>query len=957
MDNERADHSAQQTLIESDVGRCNRIRVAEPEAGLKGRPTGNLYGLHLCPSAVGVEDSTYANAYSENSMRNPLGNCNQVLQFGDTLMLVTYAFQDKKGVMMVENAHAGGANSCYGLRVVQGHARTEQWAAQHCLGLSCVEKERDVDWESQCQITDEEERFCGVGSGSAASALEKSGQADSHRALNTAMPSLPSVPLHVPLNAAWQIRGLQQMKKAFVGPIGNTIAKRHNVVAASHLNTGVGMVRRGKAQSKEAVVGGPTRRSTRPTAGQGGAIAQLERVGKAVETPHRLRKPQVVLSGDESINPMAPTARRGRKAPCSARTASQAQDECAYTSTGAEDSGSRFGLQTDGSQLPSFVGTQSLRDYEQSRTGVKHVSTEGLSSTTQDRVSGSSTEVHHPSGSFPDTSRGKNVARKQRLGGNSGRNLSVVPEADNFQESDTDGGNDGREEVRDGGDPFDDSPADRWGNEQHSQHWSDDEQNTLPSPVIRSDDETDTQRDVHLNFFGGEWWSLRSLNTNTHQSDDALSPLSSPSAKSVTQTQPLPRATSKQPAQQRQHPSQEGLPSRPPHNFRSQSVCGPPVPSRLPSSRQGVSLQPTVTSRRSEQVQSNVPQQGVSWNREPSRPPTPGLSHSLSPAASRRTTDRQAIGVRRSGIHETCQVNQEPGIDYDVLGRHHSFNSCRRSPSPTYLRDDRRPSKKIRPDATSSDQQLAAEEMMDVDGAGAKSGKCGRPGHSRSTVVPKPTTLAFYPPLWMKLLDDAKARMRLHVATEEPFLRLETAVDGQCSEIIIELVVKYQEDGSELEAGFYPQHKRSMARMLFNDTQTFRSEIKKLAARIVPIEYNLSAPKSATTEHERLEAVKQKAATFLEGAKFLRGECDSLVHSVLSTYERHGFPKAESLNVGELEDSYKRLLVLMDTVALDTYHGPKLTAMLEDWAQTGMTGFTVKDPIPVKQGDWEVILD
>ncbi|KIK17530.1 hypothetical protein PISMIDRAFT_111191 [Pisolithus microcarpus 441] len=248
-------------------------------------------------------------------------------------------------------------------------------------------------------------------------------------------------------------------------------------------------------------------------------------------------------------------------------------------------------------------------------------------------------------------------------------------------------------------------------------------------------------------------------------------------------------------------------------------------------------------------------------------------------------------------------------------------------------------------------------------------------------------TLVFYPPLWMKLLDEAKARIWLHITTEEPFLRLETAVNGQCSEIIIELVVKYQEDSSELEAGFYPQHKRSMAWMLFNDTQTFRSEIKKLAARIVPIEYNLSAPKSAMTEREQLEAVKQKAAAFLEGAKFLRGECDSLgrasnfahsalrniclavyysnsvkslrqyvelqhfvpykalalvaaiVHSILSTYERHGFSKVELLNVGELEDSYQRLLVLMDTVALNMYHGPKLTAMLEDWVQTGMSVF------------------
>ncbi|KIK13879.1 hypothetical protein PISMIDRAFT_118031, partial [Pisolithus microcarpus 441] len=274
----------------------------------------------------------------------------------------------------------------------------------------------------------------------------------------------------------------------------------------------------------------------------------------------------------------------------------------------------------------------------------------------------------------------------------------------------------------------------------------------------------------------------------------------------------------------------------------------PPVPSKLPSSQQGVSLQPTVTSHHSEQVKSNVPQQGASWNHEPSQPPTPGLSHSLSPAASRCTTDRQAISVQRSGIHETHQVNQEvfsilllitsattiihqPGIDYDVLGWHHSFNSHRRSPSPTYLRDvcdshasqDHHPSKKIHPDTTSPDQQSAAEEMMDVDNAGAKSVKCEHLGCSRSTVIPKPTMLVFYPPLWMKLLDKAKARIWLHVATEEPFLRLETAVDGQCSEIIIELVVKYQEDSSELEA-----------------------------------------------------AVKQKAAVFLEGAKLLRGECDSL---------------------------------------------------------------------------------
>ncbi|KAI6016999.1 hypothetical protein BKA83DRAFT_4128671 [Pisolithus microcarpus] len=585
-----------------------------------------------------------------------------------------------------------------------------------------------------------------------------------------------------------------------------------------------------------------------------------------------------------------------------ARTTSQAQDQHTYMSSGAEGSSSCFGLRTDGSQQPSFVGMQSLQDYEQSHTSSVHVSTGGLSSMTQGCDSGP-TENRRRIGSFPNTSRGKAVAGRQRLDRRSGGNLSAVPEADNSQESDTNGGNGGREDVQDSGDLFDNSQVDRSNTEQYSeQRWSDNKQNALPSP----------------------------------------------------ETQPLPGTTSKHPTQQRQHPvqsvpSQGGLPSRLPRNSHSQSVREQHALPRLPSSRGGVSLRLAATSHQSEQVRSNMPQLNVSQNRERSRTPTPVLLRSSSPVVSHHTPGRQAVGARRDGIHETREANQEPGIDYDVL-----------------------------------------EELMDVDNAKANSGKGSvHLGRARNTVIVKPTTLAFYPPLWTKLLDEAKARIRLYVATEEPFLRLETAVDGQCSEEIIELVVKYQEDQSELEAGFYPQYKRSMARMLFNDTQTFRSEIKKVAVRIVPIEYNLSAPKSATTERERLDAVKQKATgkasnfahpalqniclrvyysnsvkslhQYVEFQHFVPYKALALaaaiVHSVLLTYEWHGFSKAESLNVGELEDSYQRLLALMDTVALDTYHSPKLSAMLEDWAQMGMTGFVAKDPVLVKQGGWEVILD
>ncbi|KIK15598.1 hypothetical protein PISMIDRAFT_16406 [Pisolithus microcarpus 441] len=58
------------------------------------------------------------------------------------------------------------------------------------------------------------------------------------------------------------------------------------------------------------------------------------------------------------------------------------------------------------------------------------------------------------------------------------------------------------------------------------------------------------------------------------------------------------------------------------------------------------------------------------------------------------------------------------------------------------------------------------------------------------------------------------------------------------------MVIKYKDNGLELEAGFYPEHKRSMAMILFNDTQTFHSEIKKIAACIVPFKYGLYPPEN-----------------------------------------------------------------------------------------------------------------
>ncbi|KAI6018646.1 hypothetical protein PISMIDRAFT_103614 [Pisolithus microcarpus 441] len=137
---------------------------------------------------------------------------------------------------------------------------------------------------------------------------------------------------------------------------------------------------------------------------------------------------------------------------------------------------------------------------------------------------------------------------------------------------------------------------------------------------------------------------------------------------------------------------------------------------------------------------------------------------------------------------------------------------------------------------------------------------------TKADVVIQPTTLAFFGPLWCKLLGEAKARMRLYVAMEVPFLQHEMVFDGVCMEILVEMVIKYEDDGLELEAGFYPEHKRSMVTILFNNMQTFRSEIKKVAVRIVPFEYGLYPPETIDDNAKQIDFVKKKATQLLESA-------------------------------------------------------------------------------------------
>ncbi|KIK18739.1 hypothetical protein PISMIDRAFT_14124 [Pisolithus microcarpus 441] len=267
---------------------------------------------------------------------------------------------------------------------------------------------------------------------------------------------------------------------------------------------------------------------------------------------------------------------------------------------------------------------------------------------------------------------------------------------------------------------------------------------------------------------------------------------------------------------------------------------------------------------------------------------------------------------------------------------------------------------------------------------------------TKADVVVRPTMLAFFSPLWCKLLGEAKARMRLYVATEVPFLCHEMAIDSVCMEILVEMVIKYEDDGLELEAGFYPEHKRSMVTILFNNTQTFRSEIKKVTMRIVPFEYGLYPPETIDDNAKRINFIKKKATQLLE---ILQGRTSNFAHSalkktclaiyyctsskslcrfaefqesvpikvlalvaviirsILMTFKKHGVAKNETLCGDEIEDACNNIMHLIDQVWYDNYHGSKLNKMLQEWAKAGMMGYSAREIARPETEEWQVILN
>ncbi|KAF8547937.1 hypothetical protein OG21DRAFT_1489797 [Imleria badia] len=371
--------------------------------------------------------------------------------------------------------------------------------------------------------------------------------------------------------------------------------------------------------------------------------------------------------------------------------------------------------------------------------------------------------------------------------------------------------------------------------------------------------------------------------------------------------------------------------------------------------------------------------------------------------------------LRSATNHKEPFVDGQVNTDHDVVNHHHKRNRRLRSPSPTYLQlvpnGDHPHQKKSKRGARDQDEHGSNAGTEQTDGSRSltlvnkdESRAPSRQG-SKYSKTSKADVMARPSPLWCKLLDEGKAKLHLHLMTDNPFPPHKMAIDGICTEIIIELVIKYEEEGLELEAGFYPEYGRQMAIILYSDTQTFRSEVKKCVTCSIVDDYHLFPPENLQSEIGRIEFVKNKAVQLLKNAQFLHGAPDSLgktsnfthpalkkvclayfysssdkalrqfpdfqeyiperallligamVRFTLEIFAMHGFNKRVSLNVKQVEGHYTNLCRLLNQVAADKYHGPKLNNMLRQWAKIRMTGYAPNNPILVNSQDWQVVLD
>ncbi|KAG2112661.1 uncharacterized protein F5147DRAFT_650814 [Suillus discolor] len=298
----------------------------------------------------------------------------------------------------------------------------------------------------------------------------------------------------------------------------------------------------------------------------------------------------------------------------------------------------------------------------------------------------------------------------------------------------------------------------------------------------------------------------------------------------------------------------------------------------------------------------------------------------------------------------------------DALKRHHNKNGQPRLPDPNTL--------ELLHQVTESDKPTQNSRI--------KRSKEPNDG-------PKPTQLTWYGPHWTSFLEDAKGECRTEHALQNPFPTLIKDLPASVTEVLVAVLVAWDQEGKQFKAGIWPQQKPNMARLLYDDLATWRSDLKKSVMSIAPVQYSL-IPLPLVPTQLCAEWIEKAAAALLANSLFLRHGVDnmrqpdifrnqlplsclalvgtavlflyySIVSSTVSEKNGNGkyYPKFTAKEYGPI---YRKMLQLLKDILKDRYHGPILLVQLREWAQVGWAEISkINGAIESGHNHLQIILD
>ncbi|KAG1793576.1 hypothetical protein EV424DRAFT_1548311 [Suillus variegatus] len=321
----------------------------------------------------------------------------------------------------------------------------------------------------------------------------------------------------------------------------------------------------------------------------------------------------------------------------------------------------------------------------------------------------------------------------------------------------------------------------------------------------------------------------------------------------------------------------------------------------------------------------------------------------------------------------------------DVLKRHHQKNGQPRLPDPEML-------------------QLLNQVAESVDQVQHRS----KAKKSKGSDGPRPDQLAWYGPRWKSFLEEAKGECRGQHALENPFPPLVKEMLGTISEVLLSVLVAWDKNGRQFEAGVWPEQQYNMTRLLYDDLSTWRSDLKKTAISIAPLSYPLLPPPSVPPQ-QRATWVESAAKDLLQGGLYLRFGIDkngktrnfanpalrdtsiaffytgpyriarrrpdqfrtqlpisclalvaTVFHCIFDGLEKNGSGKSyPNFSSKEYSPIYRKMLEIIKHTLQDEYHGPRLSAQLREWAEAGWAENLKLDggAMEAKHDHLQVILD